>query len=63
VIYMIGLVFSLSAILLTSATIWLSLIIIFLLVMFMQVIAEVTGLVNEEFKPFTKFYKRMVKRQ
>lgn len=61
VIYMIGLVFSLSAILLTSATIWLSLIIIFLLVMFMQVIAEVTGLVNEEFKPFTKFYKRMVK--
>jgi len=60
---MIGLVFSLSAILLTSATIWLSLIIIFLLVMFMQVIAEVTGLVNEEFKPFTKFYKRMVKRQ
>ncbi|MED4992330.1 undecaprenyl-phosphate alpha-N-acetylglucosaminyl 1-phosphate transferase, partial [Bacillus safensis] len=48
---------------LTSVSFWLSLFIIFLLVMFMQVIAEVTGLVNEEFKPFTKFYKRMVKRQ
>ncbi|MDI6562929.1 undecaprenyl-phosphate alpha-N-acetylglucosaminyl 1-phosphate transferase, partial [Bacillus altitudinis] len=47
----------------TSATIWLSLIIIFLRGMFMQFIAEVTGLLTEEFKPFTKFYKSMVKRQ
>ena len=28
----------------------------------MQIIAEVTGLVNEQFKPFTKFYKRLVKK-
>ncbi|MFD3204324.1 undecaprenyl-phosphate alpha-N-acetylglucosaminyl 1-phosphate transferase, partial [Bacillus sp. LR_5] len=36
--------------------------IIFILIIFMQIIAEVTGLVNEKFKPFTKFYKRLVKR-
>ncbi|KAA6447933.1 MraY family glycosyltransferase [Bacillus atrophaeus] len=62
IIYLIGFIFSISAILLTSATIWLSLFIIFTLIVFMQIIAEVTGLVNEQFKPFTKFYKRLVKR-
>ncbi len=62
VIYLIGFIFSISAIVLKSATIWLSLFIIFILIIFMQIIAEVTGLVNEKFKPFTKFYKRLVKR-
>ncbi len=61
-IYLIGFIFSVSAILLKSATIWLSLFIIFVLIVFMQIIAEVTGLVNEQFKPFTKFYKRLVKK-
>lgn len=62
IIYLIGFIFSISAILLKSATIWLSLFIIFVLIVFMQIIAEVTGLVNEQFKPFTKFYKRLVKK-
>ena len=62
IIYLIGFIFSVSAILLKSATIWLSLFIIFVLIVFMQIIAEVTGLVNEQFKPFTKFYKRLVKK-
>ncbi|MBP1081411.1 UDP-GlcNAc:undecaprenyl-phosphate GlcNAc-1-phosphate transferase [Bacillus capparidis] len=61
-IYLIGVIFSLSAILLSSATIWLSLFILCMLILFMQIIAEVTGLVNEKYKPFTKFYKRMVKK-
>jgi UDP-GlcNAc:undecaprenyl-phosphate GlcNAc-1-phosphate transferase len=62
VIYLIGIVFSLSAILLKTATLWVSIFIIFGLILFMQIIAEVTGLVNEQYKPFTKFYRRMVKR-
>jgi len=62
VIYLIGVVFSLSAILLKTATLWVSIFIIFGLILFMQIIAEVTGLVNEQYKPFTKFYRRMVKR-
>ncbi|MEC2181899.1 MraY family glycosyltransferase [Bacillus spizizenii] len=62
VIYLIGFIFSICAIVLKSATIWFSLFIIFILIIFMQIIAEVTGLVNEKFKPFTKFYKRLVKR-
>lgn len=61
-IYLIGIIFSLSAILLTTATLWLSVFILFMLVLFVQIIAEVTGLVNEKFKPFTKFYKRMLKK-
>lgn len=42
IIYLIGFIFSVSAILLKSATIWLSLFIIFVLIVFMQIIAEVT---------------------
>lgn len=62
VIYLIGIVFSLCAILLKTATLWMSIFIIFCLILFMQIIAEVTGLVNEKYKPFTKFYRRMVKK-
>ncbi|MEK4634143.1 glycosyltransferase family 4 protein [Bacillus sp. 4A_MP3] len=62
IIYLIGCIFSFSAILLKSATVWLSLFIIFILILFIQIIVEITGLVSEQFKPFIKFYKRMIKR-
>lgn len=61
-IYIFGCIFSICAILLKSATLWLSLFIIFLLIIFVQIIVEVTGLVSDQFKPIIKIYKRLIKR-
>lgn len=59
IIYGFGILFSVSAVMFTSATLWGSLLIIFLLLIFIQVVAEVIGLVNDRYKPFLRFYRRV----
>ncbi|MCV9884744.1 glycosyltransferase family 4 protein [Metabacillus halosaccharovorans] len=58
-IYGLGLLFSVSAILLSSATLWGTIIITFGLLIFLHLIAETIGIVNEKYKPLVKFYRKV----
>jgi len=59
VIYALGILFSVSAIIFSSSTLWGSLFIIFGLLIMIQVIAELIGLVNDRYKPFLKMYRKV----
>lgn len=59
VIYGMGILFSVSAILFETSTLYGSLFIIFALLIFFQVIAELIGLVNDRYKPFIKMYRKV----
>ncbi|MBO1511760.1 glycosyltransferase family 4 protein [Metabacillus bambusae] len=62
-IYGLGILFSISAILLSSATLWGTIIIIFGLLIFLHLVAEVIGIVNEKYKPLVKFYRKVFGKQ
>ncbi|MEK5444537.1 glycosyltransferase family 4 protein [Fredinandcohnia sp. FSL W7-1320] len=59
IIYAMGILFSICAIVFESATLWGSLLIVAGLLIFFQIIAELVGLVNEGYKPFLKMYRRV----
>lgn len=64
VIYAFGILFSLSAILFSTTTlIWGSIIIIFGLLLFTELIAEMIGLVDDNYKPFIKMYRKVTGKQ
>ncbi|OCA88275.1 undecaprenyl-phosphate alpha-N-acetylglucosaminyl 1-phosphate transferase [Bacillus sp. FJAT-27225] len=59
VIYALGILFSVCAVLFETTTLWGSLLIIFGLLIFFQLIAEFIGLVNERHRPFIKMYRKV----
>ncbi|OJE35278.1 undecaprenyl-phosphate alpha-N-acetylglucosaminyl 1-phosphate transferase [Bacillus proteolyticus] len=63
IIYALGIFFSVNAIIFSSATLWLSIILLFVLIFFTEIIAEVIGLVHERYKPIISFYKKVKKRE
>ncbi|MFT4414441.1 glycosyltransferase family 4 protein [Fredinandcohnia humi] len=63
VIYAFGMLFSISAIIFSSSTLWGSLFIIFMLLIFTEIVAEMIGLVNDRYKPMMKIYRKVFGRQ
>ena len=61
IIYAFGIFFSVNAIIFTTATLWLSIILLFALIFFTEIIAEIIGLVHERYKPIISFYKKKTK--
>ncbi|MFT9599851.1 glycosyltransferase family 4 protein [Mesobacillus sp.] len=63
VIYALGILFSVAAIVFETSTLWGSLLIVFGLLLLFQIIAEVIGLVNERHKPLIKMYRKVTGKQ
>jgi UDP-GlcNAc:undecaprenyl-phosphate/decaprenyl-phosphate GlcNAc-1-phosphate transferase len=63
VIYGLGILFSIAAVILTSATLWVSLITVFGLLLIVHLIAETIGMVNERNRPIMKFYRKVFGKQ
>ncbi|MDM5190786.1 MraY family glycosyltransferase [Bacillus sp. DX4.1] len=63
IIYAFGIFFSVNAIIFSSATLWLSIILLFVLIFFTELVAEVIGLVHDRYKPIIAFYKKVKKRE
>lgn len=63
VIYLLGGLFSVLAVMLSSATLWGTIIIIFFLLVVIHFIAEVVGVVHREFRPFLKIYQKVFGKQ
>jgi UDP-GlcNAc:undecaprenyl-phosphate/decaprenyl-phosphate GlcNAc-1-phosphate transferase len=59
VIYALGILFSVAAVVFETSTLWGSLLIVFGLLLLFQIIAEVIGLVNERHKPLIKMYRKV----
>ncbi|MGD6803392.1 glycosyltransferase family 4 protein [Rossellomorea vietnamensis] len=62
-IYGLGVLFSISAILLSSVELWGALLIMFSLFVITLVIVEAVGLVNDQYRPFIKFYRKVSGKQ
>lgn len=62
-IYGFGIVFSISAILFSTATLWVSIFIIFGLLLILEILAETIGLVHEKYQPVIKIYRKVTGRQ
>jgi UDP-GlcNAc:undecaprenyl-phosphate GlcNAc-1-phosphate transferase len=58
-IYMFGILFSISALLLSESTLWGSIFIIFGLLIIMEVFAEVIGIVHVQYKPVLTLFKKL----
>ncbi|WP_174728950.1 glycosyltransferase family 4 protein [Mesobacillus harenae] len=63
VIYGLGILFSVAAILLSSAELWVSLIILFVLFIVLHIIAELVGLVSERHKTYSKLIRKLAGRR
>ncbi|XQY91531.1 glycosyltransferase family 4 protein [Metabacillus sp. HB246100] len=63
VIYGIGVLFSILAVLLSTATLWVSIGIIICVLLLIHLFAEVVGVVNERYSPIIKIYKKVVGKQ
>ncbi|TLS38491.1 glycosyltransferase family 4 protein [Pseudalkalibacillus caeni] len=63
VIYGLAVLFSVSALVFSSTTLWGSMIIMFGLLVVIEIIAEMSGLVNEKYRPFMKIYQKVFGRQ
>lgn len=61
-IYGLGVLFSISAIVLSSVTLWGALLIMVSLFVITHVIVETVGLVNDQYRPFFKFYRKVTGR-
>ncbi|MCP8967680.1 glycosyltransferase family 4 protein [Ectobacillus ponti] len=62
-IYGFGIFFSLCALLFSKITIWMSIILLFLVIFIAELVAEIIGLVHERYRPILSFYKRARNRQ
>lgn len=63
VLYAVSILFSILAVILSSATIWVSITIIFCLLILIHLIAEVVGVVDIRYSPLLKIYKKVVGKQ
>ncbi|MBD1383006.1 glycosyltransferase family 4 protein [Metabacillus arenae] len=63
VIYAFGTLFSISAVIFESTTLWGSLLILLALILIADLIAETVGLVSENHRPLLKFYKKVFGKQ
>jgi UDP-GlcNAc:undecaprenyl-phosphate/decaprenyl-phosphate GlcNAc-1-phosphate transferase len=63
VIYGLGILFSLSAILFSNTTLWGSVFIIFGLLFIAELVAEAVGLIDERYKPVIKIYRKVTGKQ
>ncbi|SEM65718.1 UDP-GlcNAc:undecaprenyl-phosphate GlcNAc-1-phosphate transferase [Mesobacillus persicus] len=63
VIYGLGILFSVCAVIFESTTLWGSLLLILGLLIFFQLIAEFIGLVNDHHKPFLKMFRKVTGKQ
>lgn len=59
-IYIFGILFSVSAILLSEATLWGSVFIIFGLLLITEIFAELIGIVHGQYKPILNLYKKLL---
>lgn len=59
VIYGLGILFSLSAILVSEATLWGAIFIIIGLLIFIELIAELIGIVHEKYQPMLNLYRKI----
>lgn len=59
-IYVLSILFSVAAVILSSATLWVSIGIIFCLLLLIHLIAEVVGVVHIRYSPLLKIYKKVV---
>ncbi|MDF2608125.1 MAG: glycosyl transferase 4 family protein [Bacillales bacterium] len=62
-IYSFSLLFSISAIIFSSSTLLGSIVIIIALVVVIEVLAEIIGLVHDEYKPFTSMFRKVLGRE
>ncbi|MFD3446556.1 glycosyltransferase family 4 protein [Microbacteriaceae bacterium 4G12] len=62
-IYGFGIFFSLNAIIFSTFTLWVSIILLFALILVTEIVAEVIGLVHERYKPILSFCKKVKDRQ
>ncbi|MGD6967743.1 glycosyltransferase family 4 protein [Rossellomorea vietnamensis] len=62
-IYGLGVLFSVSAIVLSSVELWGALLIMVSLFVITHVIVETVGLVNDQYRPFFKFYRKVTGRE
>lgn len=60
-IYAFGLMFAISAILFSASTLWQSILIVFALIVFVELLAELIGLVNDQYKPFMTFIRKLLR--
>ena len=58
-IYAFGILFGVSALLLSRSTLWQTIFIIFGLLIITEVIAELSGIVNEKYRPMLNIYKKV----
>lgn len=63
VIYALGILFSVSAIVFSTSTLWGSILIIFSLLLITEVVAEMIGLVHEKYRPVLNIYRKIFGRQ
>lgn len=61
VIYVLGFIFSGSALLFSRTTIWGTILLLFLLLLMVEIIAEMIGLINERYKPVISLYRRVIR--
>lgn len=62
VLYGLSALFSSFALIIASSTMWISIIFIILFILVVQIIVEVVELINEKYKPFLNFYKKVILR-
>ncbi|MDF2946814.1 MAG: glycosyl transferase 4 family protein [Bacillales bacterium] len=62
-IYSISLLFSMSAIIFSSSTLLGSIVIIAALIILIEFIAEIIGLVHDEYKPFITMFRRVLRKE
>nr|WP_247739198.1 MraY family glycosyltransferase [Bacillus sp. 165] len=62
-IYVFGIFFSVNAIIFSSSALWLSVLLLFALVIAVELVAEMIGLVHERYKPIITFYRKVTGRQ
>jgi len=60
VIYALGFVFSASALLFSRTTIWGTIFLLFILLLMVEVIAEMIGLINDRYKPLISLFRRVM---
>ncbi|WP_394186928.1 glycosyltransferase family 4 protein [Metabacillus halosaccharovorans] len=63
VIYGISILFSISAVILSSATLWVAVGIVFCVLLLVHLIAEVVGVVNVRYSPLLKIYRKVIGKQ
>jgi UDP-GlcNAc:undecaprenyl-phosphate GlcNAc-1-phosphate transferase len=60
-IYGFGIIFGVSAILFSASTLWQSILIVFVLVVVGELLAELIGLVNDQYKPFMTVIRKLLR--